>query len=298
MPKRFRIFLSLVVASVLFCLLVVSNHLEKDKHFIWKIESPSTTGYLLGSVHVGDASLFPLAAVIEEAFEQSEVLVLEADVFGANQSELQALTLSKALYTNGETLADSLDSEQFGNLRRKLKSHGLDADKFMLFRPWFVAMTITALGLKHIGISEQYGIDKYFYEKAKGVKEIQGLETPRFQIELLANMTEEEQLLMLEYSFEEIENLEESFDKMLNSWKAGDVDGLEKLLLRTREEEPRLERVFSMLFDKRNETMVEGVKSLLKKERPFFAVVGAGHLVGETGMISILQGEGYALEQW
>lgn len=296
MPILIRIFMTLVVflAAVPSTLFAAETG---DKHFLWKVESESTSGYLFGSVHAGDESLYPLSPVIEEAFEASDLLIIEADVFSISPAEMQTLTLSKALYTDGRTLPEMLSNDQMKKLRTKLKEYGLTADRFSMFRPWFVAITITALGLKDLGISEEYGIDRYFYQKAEGNKDIQGLETPRFQIELFAGMSEEEQLLMLEYSFEEIENLEESFDKMLNSWRTGDVDELEEILLKTRREEPRLERLFRVLFDDRNFSMSDSLEVYLGQGRPFFAVIGAGHLVGEVGIIEILKDRGYSLEQ-
>jgi uncharacterized protein YbaP (TraB family) len=49
------------------------------------------------------------------------------------------------------------------------------------------------------------------------------------------------------------------------------------------------------MFTERNESWVPGMKRLMQKESCFFAV-GAGHLAGESGLITLLRKEGYRVE--
>jgi hypothetical protein len=48
------------------------------------------------------------------------------------------------------------------------------------------------------------------------------------------------------------------------------------------------------LLDKRNTNWVAQLNKIMKKESVFIAV-GAGHLVGEMGLISLLRKAGYTL---
>ena len=49
-----------------------------------------------------------------------------------------------------------------------------------------------------------------------------------------------------------------------------------------------------LLLNDRNKNWVGQLKIIMKKN-PVFVAVGAGHLVGEQGVISLLKKEGYAL---
>ena len=40
---------------------------KAKKLLMWKATSPTATVYLLGSIHVGDASMYPMPAVVETA---------------------------------------------------------------------------------------------------------------------------------------------------------------------------------------------------------------------------------------
>ncbi len=45
--------------------------------FLWKVSSDVNTVYILGSVHIARAGLYPLDEVIEDAYDRSENLVVE-----------------------------------------------------------------------------------------------------------------------------------------------------------------------------------------------------------------------------
>ena len=49
---------------------VESPQAESGKHFLWQVDSPTARVYLLGSIHLLRQDVYPLAPVIEEAFEQ------------------------------------------------------------------------------------------------------------------------------------------------------------------------------------------------------------------------------------
>jgi len=43
--------------------------------------------------------------------------------------------------------------------------------------------------------------------------------------------------------------------------------------------------------------MVSKIEDLLRTKETYFVIVGAGHLVGNRGIIEILKGKGYFVEQ-
>jgi uncharacterized protein YbaP (TraB family) len=50
-----------------------------------------------------------------------------------------------------------------------------------------------------------------------------------------------------------------------------------------------------IMLDDRNEEWIDDMENLMKEEATFFAV-GAGHLGGENGVISLLEKAGYKVE--
>ena len=77
MEKLFFIALSFFVLTL--------AQAENDRAFFWKVSTveggqDAATVYLMGSIHFADKSFYPLRKEIEQAFDQSDYLVVELDV--------------------------------------------------------------------------------------------------------------------------------------------------------------------------------------------------------------------------
>jgi uncharacterized protein YbaP (TraB family) len=62
-------------------------------------------------------------------------------------------------------------------------------------------------------------------------------------------------------------------------------------------EDRRLSSIYERLIYERNGNMASRVEDLLRTKETYFVIVGAGHLVGDKGVIEILKKRGYLLEQ-
>jgi len=87
---------NLLKAVLIFFLLGLSTDVENgigldSKTFLWKVRSKTNTVYLLGSIHLFKKDLYPLNARIEEAFAQSDLLAVEANISDPRQLDLQKL---------------------------------------------------------------------------------------------------------------------------------------------------------------------------------------------------------------
>jgi uncharacterized protein YbaP (TraB family) len=52
-----------------------------------------------------------------------------------------------------------------------------------------------------------------------------------------------------------------------------------------------------LLYQDRNEGMATKVIAMLEGSEPTFVAVGAGHLLGPTGLVELLQAKGYKLRR-
>src|SRR6266702_2529007 len=82
---------------------------------MWKVSSKTNSAYVLGSVHLGDKSLYPLPAAIEDAFKSSSVLIVEVDIRKVDPSQMQALMLAAA-YPPGDDLFKHISPETHAKL--------------------------------------------------------------------------------------------------------------------------------------------------------------------------------------
>jgi uncharacterized protein len=166
-------------------------------------------------------------------------------------------------------------------------------------RPWFVAMTLSVISIQKLGYSPEFGIDRVFAGRAKDQnKEVLELESMEFQIKLLAGFADDLQAKYLAATVDESAKSKEQMEKMVESWRNGDVAAFEKeTIARPREKHPELAEFHKKMIDDRNEGMAKTVEGYLKTKDVHFVVAGAAHMVGEKGIVNLLEKAGYKVEQ-
>ncbi len=82
MIKKATRFLSIFSILILLSLSVIVQEAvaQSKKSFLWKIQSKTNTVYVFGSIHYLKKEFYPLDEKIENAFDQSDILVVEANI--------------------------------------------------------------------------------------------------------------------------------------------------------------------------------------------------------------------------
>src|SRR6185295_17006099 len=97
---------------------------------------------------------------------------------------------------------------------------------------------------------------------------------------------------------EESEKTKERMDTMLAAWGKGDTATLEEeMIKKPLAKRPAQKEIFAKMIDERNAGMAKKVGEYLKSKDVHFVVVGAAHLVGETGVVKLLEKQGFKVEQ-
>ncbi len=142
-----------------------------EKSFLWKVSSPSTSIFILGSIHVATPEFYPLKPVIEEAFSQSDILVLEIDATSWETKNAIRAYMSKMIYPEGKSLNDLL-TDSFSDSLKAICSelHFPGLTSYSRYQPWILGLTLGQLKMKQLGFAEKYGIDDYFLRNPISVK--------------------------------------------------------------------------------------------------------------------------------
>lgn len=266
-----------------------------EKSFLWSVRSESNTVYILGSLHLLSKDSYPLGQAYEEAYGDSEVVVFEVDPGDLDKPETVRMVLSKAALENGKTLQETVSPETYRLAEEELKDLGVDIKMFTNTKPWFVAVTVAILKLSQMGFDPEEGVDRYFYNKAKeGGKGVLGLETAEFQIGLIASLGGEAEGEILLHTLKDLDVMEAELNNLVDSWKRGDVAVFKEVILKSYGEYPR---VYDELIVSRNKNWLKKIQNYLRGKKKYMIVVGAGHLVGEDGLIKLLSDKGYKVEQ-
>jgi uncharacterized protein YbaP (TraB family) len=285
----------LLVFSLLTVSAAAAQAEGKGNHFLWKVQDGSSTAYLLGSIHVLKKGFYPLSKVIEDAFESSSVLAVEANVDDVSKIDMTNM-VGKAMYPAGDSLEKHLSPERYDLVKKELAADGMPPELIEMQRPWFIALTLTSFELMKAGYDPAYGIDQHFISEAEGKKKIVELEGFDYQVNLLSGLSDKEQEAFLLSTIHDLHTLDRDADGLVSAWKAGDTRAMASLVSREGQEQG-MATVYEKILYRRNRNMADKVEDLLRKGQTAFIVVGAGHLVGEKGIIAILRERGYQVNQ-
>lgn len=287
---------SMVVGLTLWLLLGAGAMLRaEEKSFLWKVRSEKNTLYLLGSVHFLKKEHYPLKKVVETAFERSQKLVLEIDLGKTEPQKAQREMLTRGMNTGGATLDKSVSPETLALVEKRARELRIGVQGLNHFKPWLVALTISTLKLQQLGFDPNYGVDRYFFERAKkDEKEISGLESFEYQLNLFDRLSAREQERMLLQTLKDLDLLEKGVDRIIQAWTNGNSEALESLLLGSFKEYPE---IYQKIMYDRNRQWLPRIEGFLSQNEITMVVVGAGHLIGRGGLVDLLKERGFAVEQ-
>jgi uncharacterized protein len=291
------------IVIALFCALISISTLAQSSAYqpgspllMWKVSSKTNSAYVVGSVHLGDKSLYPLPAVIEKAFAASSVLIVEVDIRHVDQIEMMQLMATGA-YPPGDDLNKHISLQTRAKLDAFLAKYNMPALLFMQFRPWMAGVTISTLPMLKAGLNPNEGIDMHFLNEA-GDKRVEQLEDAAWQIKLLSDMPDSISDEWISSAITQAEASHDHWTKLATYWSRGQAEQMDELVtsesLKSSAEEKAFER---RLREDRNPHMTERLEKCLHSTEACFMVVGAAHVVGSEGIVSLLKARGYRVEQ-
>ncbi len=262
---------------------------------MWQIEGATNNIYLLGSIHMLREQDHPIPSVIYAAYREAEALIMELDMDDIDPVAEQALATELGLIHDGRTLRDLMGPERYAEAESLAAELQIPLRLLDQSEPWYAAVNVEIMMLMRIGFNPMHGIEFHLSELAqRDHKEIFGLETTRQQLEILDNLSLESQRDMLIQTLSDSKGLAEVMDDMIDAWRYGDIEFLEKSLLADMQ---KFEELHEAIVGNRNRNWVEKIQELLSEEDDYLIVVGALHLVGEEGVPHLLSQRGFDVIQ-
>lgn len=295
---------------------------------LWKAENgQGGTLYLLGSIHTDRNNVYPFHKQLRDVILASEQVAFELDF---NDMEQILEFAAMQTYTDGTTLGDHISPELYQAVLEAAAQMGMNEGMVSLYKPWALANSFSSLAtLDETSSANAMAIDMYVNAKAVNAGiEIDAVETYAFQGQIFDTLSPEYQeqylagslLLILEpdtmsqetrkaltgvlgeeaFEAETQEAIQEQLDQigaMMDTWKKRDaaefdaVYGKDAIL--SSEDE-----LNQKLFTGRDPGMIAWADSYLKQDggHTGLLVVGAGHMVGNTGVVQGLRDLGYTVE--
>lgn len=252
---------------------------------LWKIsgkglEKPS---YLYGTIHLICKDDLRFADSVQPALDRSEKLFLEIDMDEPGLM-LKTMRLSMQSKTN---LNELLSSDQYAKVDRFLKdSLSMGASLFNRMRPFTL---LSALYTRIPRCSKSVSVEEKLMDIAKRQrKEVLGLETLEDQFAVFDQIPDSAQAHMILEMIDHFPAQQTEFMQMVEAYQKQDLSALSAMM----NDSPDMVGFEEVLLLKRNRKWIPVMEKAMSKAGAFFAV-GAGHLSGPEGLISLLRQAGY-----
>jgi hypothetical protein len=223
-----------------------------------------------------------------DALHKADAIYLELDLEDPANT-IGAVKLMKM--DGGETLGNLVSEGDYKRLKKFFSdSLNISLDMFQNMKPIFLE---TFLLQRMLSCKSVSGVEQEIMTLAKkDRKKIYGLETLAFQSSIFDNIPYREQAVSLLNSLDSLKANAIQLKKMISVYQSQQLDKIEILL---KDHEFKINDGLDILLDKRNRNWQMQLKDILPQKSVFVAV-GAAHLVGENGLISLLKKKGYHLK--
>lgn len=280
---------------VLFSLLLFS-YPGFAQHCLWEVSKGPQRVTIGGTCHCLSPKDYPLPPAFDQAYSQAQVIVFECKLDSLHDPETQKEILTLCQYPDQSTLKDYLSPTVFERLQQTCHDLGIPLAPYIQnhFKPFLPMLTATMIKLKKFGIDPQYGVDVWYYRKAKeDKKKIHTLETASYQMAMVASLADEAPNEFITCSLDELETIGKSIRDIIQAWKTGDVKKL--VALTVQKQDATYSKFKDRLLVERNRKWVPQIESLLNANQRAFILVGAAHLVGNENVLSLLKEKGYTI---
>lgn len=281
------------------------EEIQADSPLLYKVtDSDGDVVWLLGSIHIGREEFYPLPDYIMEPFKNADSLAVEADIIAfENDIAAQITALQQMVYTDGTTISDHIDEELYNEASEILSKLGIPFG-LDYYLPIMWATLIDNIIYEELNFDASLGVDRHLlnYAKENDMKILE-VESCEFQYNMMANFSEELQIIQLESAIEQYGKMEESekeINALLDAWHKGDANVIAESYVieeEASEEEKALykEYIEKMLLN-RNKGMTDFAVDALERSEEVFICVGMAHVVGEGSITDLLNEKGYKVE--
>lgn len=259
---------------------------QNDTSLLWKVAGNGIkTSYVFGTFHMLPKEDFILKDKVKDAFAASELIVLELDM---DDPAMQMEMLKHSAMPAGTTLLEYLDTDEYTLIDTYLKEKvGAGLEQFKNYKPLMVSSMVMMgyLGKDHASYEATIiGMAK------EQQKEIKGLETVEYQMNVFDQQPYDEQLNDVVKLLNEKEGMTKMFTKMVANYKTEDIDGLYHFMSDYFTGEGQMDA----MLHTRNANWIPKIGEYSKEQTVFYGV-GAGHLGGSLGVVNLLREAGYTV---
>jgi hypothetical protein len=264
---------------------------------LWRIEKKGVApSYLFGTFHAADPRLLSKVDRASRLIRGSRSVATElGDLSTAQKTLAGARAMLSSLGADNHSLS-LVSEDKRGTIERLAGERGLDAGALDKMAPWML-MAAFALPVCELKRDNREIVDERIVSVARKAQvPVEALEAIDEQLDALKSIDPKLIGKYLDIVAERPSLIDDGFATMVALYARSRIGWIEPALKHglklTSEQAVLNEDVSKRLVIERNRTMAQRVRPLLEKGKAFVAV-GALHLVGEQGLVSLLRKDGW-----
>ncbi|HLT00594.1 MAG TPA: TraB/GumN family protein [Geminicoccaceae bacterium] len=252
---------------------------------LWRIEPPDAPpSYLLGTLHSRDPEIVRLPEPVAARLDQAQSLSVEV-----LQTPRAMQVYRRMIELEDGDLEDLIGPARMAAVERAGARYGVSEPRLRELKPWVLSVLFS---VPPADMTEgRPMLDRVLEERAaeRGIP-VYGLERIEEQIGAYDRLDLEQQIALLDAALAQNPQIECWWEQVIKPAYLGrDAGTLYALMPKTIDGDATLWRA---LIVERNARMVERMRPRLREGNAFIAV-GAAHLPGEDGILSLLSRQGY-----
>lgn len=279
-----------------------AKKLDNSEALLWKVEKAGVpTSYLFGTIHISDPRVTALSDKAKAALGSAKTVALE--FVGGPDAAIAAMTASAGqllVYTDGTTLESKLAPEDFAKVKDVVAKMGMPGEIAGLIRPWIINMLLAISDCERQKAEQgAQALDSQIEKQAKDKGQaLAGLETPEQQLAAMTSIPEDQQIAMLKAALKYADRSNDMIETLVQMYLKRQIGAAMPLQIamaaKVGTPASAYDGFVKTLLTDRNVKMRDSAKPLFDKGEAFVAV-GALHLPGPGGLVTLLKDAGYTV---
>ena len=275
------------INTLLFLLITIGSFAQppKEKALLWKISGNGLkqSSYLYGTIHIMCPDQIKVDSALKQSFASTKQLYLEINT---SDPEMMSKAMNGMMMPEGESLEKLVSKAEYDSMSQIFQDKS--GMPMMLMAKAKPILLMSAVYPSLLGCAPE-GWETKFQVMAKERKlPIKGLETIEYQLSVFDSIPYKTQAAMLKDFLYNLDSTKKSFDEMLTIYLEKNINALYEMTVK----DPDFGNYEALMLNNRNNNWIT-VMSAAAKDKPTFFAVGAAHLGGDKGVISLLRKKGF-----
>lgn len=284
--------------KILFSIAAIAMALSSQAQLLWKVTGGDSKGdsYIFGTHHIAPVAILDSIQGFADALNSVSTVYGELEMAEMTSPAVQQVAMRHSMAPADSTLSKLLSAEQLDSVSAVLGKYTGGMLTAAALDPMKPVVVSTQLGMMQSMVAfpeftGQQQLDQVIQERAQlAGKAVKGLETAEQQFAILMGGSLSRQAEQLMKDIRKEEKTIEDAKTLAAAYMSADLDAMERLF-----NDPDTgmspETAKTLIYD-RNDNWIAQLREILPADKVMI-VVGAGHLVGEKGILSQLRNAGY-----